>query len=111
MNLRCLIKITALLPVVVNALEASPLAEIKALHSFTNWGNADIAVVLQDTNGICKGFWFNKDDAGYQSNLSMLLAAYQANTKVILHGHGELSARWQGSGTHYCKLDSVTYSR
>ncbi|WP_233081101.1 hypothetical protein [Rheinheimera soli] len=111
MNLRKIIKILALVPMTAFALQLSPVSEIKALQSYTNWGNADVVVVLQSTSGVCKGYWFNKDDAGYQSNLSMLIAAYQANTKLQLHGHEEISSKWAGSATHFCKLYSVTYSR
>ena len=93
------------------ALQLSPVSEIKALQTYTNWGNADVVVVLQSTSGVCQGYWFNKDDAGYQSNLSMLIAAYQANTKLQLHGYEDMSSKWPGSTTHFCKLYSITYSR
>lgn len=111
MNFKKIIKILALVPITALALEPSPASEIKVLQTYTNWGNADVVVVLQSTSGVCKGYWFNKDDAGYQSNLSMLVAAYQANTKLQLHGHEEMSSKWTGSATHFCKLYSITYSR
>lgn len=93
------------------ALEPSPVSEIKVLQTYTNYIKADVVVVLQNISGVCKGYWFNKDDTGYQSNLSMLIAAYQANTKLQLHGHDEISSKWEGSGTHFCKLYSITYLR
>lgn len=111
MDFKKIIRILALTPMAALALEPSPVSEIKVLQTYTNWAHADVMVVLQSTSGVCKGYWFNKDDAGYQSNLSMLIAAYQANTKLQLHGHEEISAKWAGSATHFCKLYSITYSR
>lgn len=80
MNFKKIIRILALTPIAALALEPSPVSEIKVLQTYTNWAYADVKVVLQSTSGVCKGYWFNKDDAGYQSNLSMLIAAYQAST-------------------------------
>lgn len=111
MDFKKITRILALTPMVALALEPSPVSEIKALQTYTNWGNADVVVVLQSTSGVCKGYWFNKDDAGYQSNLSMLLTAYQANTKLQVHGHEEIQSKWTGTETHFCKLYSITYSR
>lgn len=111
MSLKIIVRILALVPITALALEPSPVSEIKVLQTYTNWAHADVMVVLQSTSGVCKGYWFNKDDAGYQSNLSMLIAAYQANTKLQLHGHEEISSKWAGSETHFCKLYSITYSR
>ena len=111
MYLKRILRILALVPLTTQAVERSPLSEIQALHSYTNFGNADVVVVLKNTSGVCKGYWFNKDDAGYQSNLSMLIAAYQANTKLQVHGHEEIQSKWTGTETHFCKLYSITYSR
>lgn len=106
-----IIRIVALIPMAALALEPSPVSEIKVLQTYTNWAHADVIVMLQSTSGVCKGYWFNKDDTGYQSNLSMLIAAYQASTTLQLHDHEEISAKWAGSETHFCKLYSITYSR
>lgn len=111
MNFSKIMKILTLVPLTALAVERSPVSEIQDLHSYTNFGNADVVFVLQSTSGICKGYWFNKDDAGYQSNLSMLIAAYQANTKLQVHGHEEHNSKWTGAENHFCRLYSVTYSR
>jgi hypothetical protein len=111
MNLKTIVRFLALVPLMALAVERSPLSEIQALHSYTNFGNADVVFVLQSTSGTCKGYWFNKDDAGYQSNMSMLLAAYQANTKLQVHGHEEIQSKWTGADNHFCRLYSVSYSR
>lgn len=111
MKLNKLIMTAVIIPLTATALELSVASEIQVLHSFTNLGNADVAFALNTTSGVCKGYWFNKDDAGYQSNLSMLIAAYQANTKVLIYGHEEASAKWTQTEAHYCKLYGVTYSR
>lgn len=65
MNFNKIIRISALLPLTALAVERSPVSGIQDLHSYTNFGNADVVFVLQSTSGICKGYWFNKDDAGY----------------------------------------------
>ncbi len=111
MKLKKFIMIFALAPLGVFAVERSPVSEVQAIHSYTNFGHADVVVVLQNSSDVCKGYWFNKDDAGYQSNLSMLLAAFQANTKLQVHGHEEIQSKWTGSETHFCRLYSVTYTR
>lgn len=111
MKLKQFIITFALSPLGATALELSVASEIQVLHSFTNAGNADVAFSLTTTSGQCKGYWFNKDDAGYQANLNMLIAAYQANTKVLIYGHEEVSAKWAQSDVHFCKLYGVTYSR
>lgn len=111
MKLKQFIIAVAVFPLAATALELSVASEIQVLHSFTNSGNADVAFSLNTTSGVCKGYWFNKDDAGYQANLSMLIAAYQANTKVLIYGHEEASAKWAQTEVHFCKLYSVTYSR
>ncbi len=111
MKLKKFIIAFALAPLGAFAVERSLISEVQAIHSYTNFGNADVVFVLQSTSGTCKGYWFNRDDAGYQSNLSMLLAAYQANTKLQVHGHEEIQSKWTGSENHFCRLYSVTYTR
>ncbi|WP_104401910.1 hypothetical protein [Vibrio penaeicida] len=90
--------------------EASPTGSIKRLIAYTKFGNGDVYVQLNANSTSCShGYFIDKSSAGYESTLSMLLAAYQANTPVTLYANPE--KKWAGSGNSVCELYSVVYSR
>ena len=57
----------------------------------------------------CKGYWLNVTDTGFNSNMSMLIAAFQANSNVRIYGLP--SEDWAGSSGSYCKVYSVEYHK
>ncbi len=105
--LLCIINFTALASV---DLESSPKSTIKRLISYSKFGKGDVYVQLNSGTSACShGYFINKESAGYESVLSMLLAAYQANTPVILYGYK--NNQWSGSSAPVCELYSVLYQR
>jgi hypothetical protein len=73
-------------------------------------GNGDVMLKLESPIEACaKGYWLNVSDIGFQSNMSMLIAAFQANTTVRLYGLP--SQDWPGSGGNYCRVYSVEYHK
>ncbi len=90
--------------------ESSPKSTIKRLIAYSKFGNGDVYVELNTNSSTCKnGYFINKTSAGYEATLSMLLAAYQANTPVILYGYK--NNQWSGSSAPVCELYSVLYQR
>ncbi len=82
-------------------LENSPKSTIKRLIAYSKFGNGDVYVELSTNSSTCShGYFINKTSAGYESTLSMLLTAYQANTPVILYGYK--SNKWSGSTAPVC---------
>lgn len=89
------------------ASEASPKSIVKRFISYSNYGNGDVFVSLENNGSICNyGYYLNKEDQGFEANFSMLLSAYHANNKVILTGL-DTEDKWRGSGSTVCKLYSV----
>lgn len=90
------------------ALEKSPSSKIKRLISYSKYGNGDIYVQLESSGSICSyGYYVNENSAGYKNNFSMLLAAYQAKTSVVVEAYEQ--NRWAGSSNPVCEIYSVTY--
>ena len=69
------------------ASEASPKSIVKRFVSYSNYGNGDVFVSLENNGSICNyGYYLNNEDQGFEDTYSMLLSAYHANAKVILIG-------------------------
>ncbi|MDC5855186.1 hypothetical protein [Vibrio europaeus] len=94
----------------VSAEEASPQGTIKRLIAYSKYGNGDVYVELTQNGATCSsGYYIDKASAGYESTLSMLLAAYQANTPVTIFAYE--NKRWAGSSYAVCEISSVVYMR
>jgi hypothetical protein len=73
-------------------------------------GNGDVMFKIKEPIDACpRGYWLSTTDTGFQANMSMLLAAYQANSKVKIYGLPSQS--WPSSTNLYCKVYSVEYHR
>ncbi|WP_245798238.1 hypothetical protein [Vibrio ostreicida] len=89
---------------------ASGQSFVSSVESYNKFGNADVMFRLATPSRECAGYWITKDDRGYNANLSMILAAYQAKNPVVVYGLIAESEKWSGSETaHFCKLYAITY--
>ncbi|CAM3667142.1 hypothetical protein [Vibrio aquimaris] len=87
----------------IGALEKSGTTQVDSVLSYSVFGSGDLTFNIKDRLGKCEGgFWFNKNDPGYEANISTLLSAFHANAKVNVQGHSE--QRWAGSHSNYCHL-------
>lgn len=98
----------SVLSVVVSAQEASPLGGVNRLVSYSSSSGAFVS--LSKNGSICShGYHLEGDSPGFTANLSMLIAAYQTGTPVMLKG--DVNALWKGSTHPVCRLISVEYKR
>lgn len=82
---------------------------ISNIYSYTNYGNGDVAFRVANPIDECShGYWFNKDDAGFSANLTMIIAAYQAKSTVKIYGLPD--QLWAGSSGKYCKLYNIQFN-
>lgn len=85
----------------------SAITKVSFITSYNR--NGDVMLKLETPIESCKGYWLNVADTGFDSNMSMLIAAFQANSKVRIYG---LPAEdWAGSSGNYCKVYSVEYHK
>ena len=91
----------------VIANETSPKSTIKRFISYSNYGNGDVFISLENNGSTCNsGYFLNKENQGFEANYSMLLSAYHANSSVKLIGL-DTEEKWQGSRAIICQLYSV----
>ena len=91
-----------------SATEASISSKVKEIYSYSEYGGGDVIVKLESNSVNCSdGYWLKKIDPGFQVNVSMLIAAYQANNQLVLKGHTD--QMWPGSSGKFCHVYSVNY--
>ncbi|MEZ8822893.1 hypothetical protein AB6E04_00945 [Vibrio amylolyticus] len=112
LNLKFLISFLALMLVSysANALEhtGTSVTTVVSVSSYNKYGAGDVIFRVANPIKQCSGYWINKGDPGFSANLSMLLAALQAKTPVIVHGLTAETERWKGSSSVFCKLYQIT---
>ncbi len=96
----------------INALAGvtvSPDAKIIAMETYTEYGNGDVIFSISPSEATCSdGYYLRKVDPGYDANLSMLMAAYHADTMVVVRGRN--TDRWDGApDKDFCKVYSIRY--
>ncbi|MCG9584193.1 hypothetical protein L1D13_24475 [Vibrio tubiashii] len=92
----------------VSATEESPTGLIKRIQAYSVHG--DIFISMETNGQQCStGYYIDKVSPGYESILSMLLAAYQANINVVINGY--VNNRWSGSSEPVCEIFRVAYMR
>ncbi|MBB1301439.1 hypothetical protein H5183_08830 [Pseudoalteromonas sp. SR44-8] len=114
MNIKFVFLLVLLLPqtLLAKSYESSAVGVIKKLVTFANYGNGDVYVTLPVNGTICKsGCFISKNSNGYESTFSSLLAAYQAQTPITIHGLTASDKRWSGSSLPVCEIYSVEYLR
>ena len=87
----------------------SDMTTVKFITSYNQYGPGDVMFKIKDPIAECTGYYIRNTDEGYHSNLSMMIAAFHANSKVRIYGIPE--ERWSGSGAHICKLYSIEYHK
>ena len=88
--------------------ESSGVTTITRIISYNQYGDGDVVFRVANPTSSCFGYWINKNDAGFNANLSLLIAARQAKTDVKIHGI--TTQRWNGSGSFWCKLYAIEYN-
>ncbi|MBU2714164.1 hypothetical protein [Zooshikella harenae] len=89
-------------------LTTSPYTQIESVDAFTDFGDGDIIFnLVAKVNGCERGYWMSKNSPGYNTTLSMIIAAYQAKTRVLVRGYSQ--RRWDGSAGPFCQLYSIRY--
>ena len=83
--------------------------KINRIVSYTNHGNGDVIFTVKSPISACTGYWLSKDDSGFNANLSMIIAAFQSQSNLIISGDSDEEQKWTGSTSSYCKLESVDY--
>lgn len=79
---------------------------VTEVHTYVDYGNGDVLFKVNSATTNCShGYWFNKNDAGYESNLSSLLSALQAKNKLKIYGYQD--KKWAGSTGNYCKVYKI----
>ncbi|TFH93055.1 hypothetical protein [Vibrio ouci] len=113
MNFKRLMICALLLLAPIQAFSADSIASgktyINRVISYNEYGSGDVVFRLANPSKECFGYWINKGDPGFNANLSMIIAAYQAKTPLIIHGLPAQSEKWKGSGNHWCKLYAIDY--
>ncbi|MDE1243547.1 hypothetical protein [Vibrio aestuarianus] len=107
-NLLALMLLLAM-PVMAASYIGSEETYISSVISYNQFGAGDVVFRLDKPIQQCHGYWINKGDPGFEANLSMIIAAYQAKSPVMIYGLPAQSEKWKGSRNHWCKLYQITY--
>ncbi|MCE9687159.1 hypothetical protein LZP73_13250 [Shewanella sp. AS16] len=91
-----------------SAMEQTAVTNVVRLISYNQFGSGDVVFTVKNLGSNCIGYWINRDDAGFEANLSMLLAAYHAKTRVKVAGLDD--QKWSGSNSLFCKLYAIEYA-
>lgn len=82
---------------------------INRVISYNEYGAGDVVFRIANPINDCYGYWLTKGDPGFNANLTMIIAAYQAKTPVIVAGLPAQSEQWKGSKDHWCKLYGIEF--
>ncbi|WP_064791907.1 hypothetical protein [Shewanella woodyi] len=90
------------------ATESTSKTTINRLISYNQFGGGDVVFTVSNPTSGCYGYWIAKTDAGFDANLSMILAGYHSKTEVRIHGLND--QKWNGSGNFWCKLYAIEHT-
>ena len=86
-----------------SAIEVSPVTKIDRIMSFSEYGQGDVTVWLENNGAICThGYWLRKADPGFDANLSLVLSAFHAQSAISIRGHTD--DIWTGSSGTFCHV-------
>ena len=95
---------------IANGAIQSTTSKIDTIGTYSTFGNGDVVFQLDtQTTGCEGGFWLRESDPGFNSNLSLLLSAFHADTTLSLAAHTD--QLWTGSATKYCRIDWLKLSK
>lgn len=90
-----------------NAALVTVSGKVAVTYSFSDYGTGDVVFQMNATGVGCEnGFWLRPTDAGFKSNLSVLIAAHLSGRNVSVQGYND--SIWSGSGGKYCRLYSIS---
>ncbi|MBW8184275.1 hypothetical protein K0625_11360 [Shewanella sp. NR704-98] len=89
------------------ATESTSKTTINRLISYNQYGGGDVIFTVNNPTSGCYGYWIAKSDAGFEANLSMILAAYHSKAEVRVNGLND--QRWNGSSNFWCKLYAIEH--
>jgi hypothetical protein len=88
--------------------EGSALTKINTVYGYSEFGGGDVYFKLDENSANCSGgYWMRKSDPGFNTTLSMVLAAYQAKTQLVVYGL--IDESWAGTSVKTCRLYSISY--
>ncbi|MEZ9526794.1 hypothetical protein [Enterovibrio norvegicus] len=86
----------------------SSTSTIVIVNSYSEYGGGDVYFTLASPADECpNGYWMRKTDPGFQANLSMVIAAYQAKSSVRIYGLPD--EMWSGTSGKACRLYAISY--
>ncbi|WP_210330305.1 hypothetical protein [Aliikangiella sp. G2MR2-5] len=86
--------------------ESTDLTKINSVISYSTYGSGDVIFKVENPSTNCYGYWINKNDMGFNANLTIIIAAYQAKNTVVAKGLTD--EKWAGSSKNWCKLYSIS---
>jgi len=89
--------------------EATGVTTLSRFISYNQYGNGDVVFRVKNPSPTCHGYWITEKDPGFNANLSAVLAAYHAQSKVKIRAITDQEYKWAGSSYHWCKLYSIEY--
>lgn len=92
----------ALLPALTCATQRETISTVSRIYAYTQLGTGDVMVEVATAAPGCTGFWFTKNDAGFNATYALLLAAYHTQSTVRISGDD--AELWAYSGSTYCRM-------
>jgi hypothetical protein len=87
-------------------LQTTAATYVATIGTYAAFGGGDVVFTTQSAATNCSGgFWLKKTDDGFQANLSLLVSAYHAQTKVSVTAYD--NDLWPGSGSPFCHVYAV----
>jgi hypothetical protein len=85
------------------AISGTAVTKVSFMQSYNQYGGGDTTFQVETPLAGCEnGFWMSKSDAGFNTNLALILSAYHAKSSVIVYALTDQI--WGGSAGKYCKL-------
>ncbi len=91
------------------ATEPTGQTTINRIVTYNQHGEGDVVFTVNNPSSSCYGYWITKSDAGFDANLSMILAAYHAKASVRVYGLNHI--KWSGSENFWCKLYAIEHTQ
>ncbi|MEM9103837.1 MAG: hypothetical protein AAGB12_16130 [Pseudomonadota bacterium] len=82
---------------------------IASIQSYPDYGNGDFVFTHTSPkdNGVCRGYWLSPASPGFDTTVSLVIAAFHSGKSVRVVGHSGSGSKWDGSSTHHCRVYSL----
>jgi hypothetical protein len=96
-----------MLPLLAHAtLVYAPVARVTRVMSFAQYGTGDVVFVTDSLPPTCQdGYWIRLSDVGGKAVHAQLLAAFHAQTPLIVYAYDDQI--WSGSGGRFCLVHGL----